>query len=319
MKLLFAVFLCLTIGISGSPISQFDESRLEEVLSIPEIEQLEVDQTGQCIYVKSEEGIYSFSSPGTGDQVCGFYIVADPDKQVEFEFQTFDISCSKGGLLSAIDGWELNGQFFPSPEDHPLPPEKRFIEFCGKNKPRKVFRTSQNVGLLEFRIPTKGQGFTVAVKFHHNPKPCNAVLQDPQGIYTIRNYNRRSNCSISVIFPLSIEILSTSIGVQNGWPQHTLEYETGLLSKCRKRRIHDFVELRGGDGLDPNLMNLAVDYCGLKSQPKEHPVTIACGNTAIRLVSSGHYENSITFKFDLPSDFSSLDLVCPSFLEGLGL
>ena len=54
----------------------------------------------ECIFVKSEEGIYAFSSPGTGDQVCGLYIVADPDKFVEFEFQSFDISCSKGGLLS---------------------------------------------------------------------------------------------------------------------------------------------------------------------------------------------------------------------------
>ncbi|KFM71964.1 hypothetical protein X975_08534, partial [Stegodyphus mimosarum] len=61
-------------------------------------------------------------------------------------------------------------------------------------------------------------------------------------------------------------------------------------------------------------MKVAVDFCGMKSMPREPPVTIACGNTAVRLVSSGDYENSITFSFDIPSDFSSLDLVCPSFL-----
>lgn len=66
---------------------------------------------------------------------------------------------------------------------------------------------------------------------------CNAVLQNPEGTYTLRNYNRRSNCSISVIFPLSVKILATSVGVQNGWPQHTLDYETGLLSKVSKLKF----------------------------------------------------------------------------------
>ncbi|GFQ73982.1 corticotropin-releasing factor-binding protein [Trichonephila clavata] len=243
-------------------MKMFEDPRLEDELSLNLLEpvQLEVDEEGrkltlnfnifqyipalyynklvnkssresECIFVKSEEGFYSFTSPGTGDQVCGLYIIAEPDKEVEFEFQSFDISCTKGGLISVIDGWELNGQFFPSPHDHPLPAEKRYTEFCGKSKPRKSFRSSQNVGLLEFRIPTKGQGFSVVVRFHPNPKPCNAVLQDPTGTYTLRNFNRKSNCSISVIFPLSVRILASSVGIQSGWPQNSLEFETGLLSK----------------------------------------------------------------------------------------
>ncbi|GFT43683.1 corticotropin-releasing factor-binding protein [Nephila pilipes] len=280
---------------NGLLMERFEDPRLEDELSLNLLEpvQLEVDEEGQCIFVKSEEGFYSFTSPGTGDQVCGLYIIAEADKEVEFEFQSFDISCTKGGLISVIDGWELNGQFFPSPHDHPLPAEKRYTEFCGKSKPRKSFRTSQNVGLLEFRIPTKGQGFSVVVRFHPNPKPCNAVLQEPTGTYTLRNFNRKSNCSISVIFPLSVRILASSVGIQSGWPQKSLEFETGLLSKCRKRGIHDYVEIRGGDGLDPNLMKMAVDYCGLKSLPSKHPISVACGNTAVRLCalhSSKHSE-----------------------------
>ncbi|KAF8783335.1 Corticotropin-releasing factor-binding like protein [Argiope bruennichi] len=315
--LVFALLFCLAIMASTTPISQFEDPRIEDDINLLESVPLEVDEEGQCVFVKSEEGLYSFTSPGTDDQVCGLYIIAEPDKEVEFEFQSFDISCSKGGLISVIDGWELNGQFFPSPHDHPLPAERRYTEFCGKAKPRKNFRTSQNVGLIEFRVPTKGQGFSVFVRFHSNPKPCNAVLQEPQGAYTLRNYNRKSNCSISVIFPLTVNILAVSVGVQSGWPQKTLDFETGLLTKCHKRGIHDYVEIRGGDGLDPNLMKLAVDYCGLKSRPSEHPISVACGNTAIRLVSSGHFENSVTFTFGIPTDLSSLDLICPSFLSAL--
>lgn len=37
--------------------------------------------------------------------------------------------------------------------------------------------------------------------------------------------------------------------------------------QCRKRGIHDFVEIRGGEGLDPSLMKVALDFCGLKSLP----------------------------------------------------
>lgn len=309
------VFLCLLALAWGSPLAKLSGKRsLSKDFEFQEYFQLELDENGQCIYVKSEEGVYVFTSPGV-KQVCGLYIITDPDKQVEFEFQAFDISCTKGGLLSVIDGWELNGQFFPSPEDHPLSTEKRYREFCSKTKPRKSFISSQNVGLIEFRIPTKGQGFRVSVKFINNPKPCNAVLQDPQGVYTLRNYNRKSNCSISVIFPLSISILASSIGMQSSWPPQNFDVETGLVSKCHKRGLNDFVEVRGGDGLDPAQMNVVADYCGLQSIPSSKAMTVVCGNTAVRLVSSGRYENSITFSFDLPTDFSSPDFICPSLLE----
>ncbi|XP_054716565.1 corticotropin-releasing factor-binding protein-like [Uloborus diversus] len=308
-------------GAFGNPLLQFDESMLEDELNLREnVQQLQVDETGQCIFVKSEEGLYSFRSDGTSeDQVCGLYLIARPDQKVELEFKSFDISCTKGGLLSVIDGWELNGQFFPSPIDHPKPEEERYREFCGRNKPRKSFHASQNVGLVEFRIPTKGQGFTVHVRFRDNLKPCNVVLQEPQGTYTLRNSGRQSNCSVSVIFPLSINLLSVSIGVQRSGRQRTREFETGLFSKCGKSGLRDWMEIRGGDGLDPQMMRVATDFCGVSKMPRSRPVSVACGNTAVRLVSSGRYDNSVTFTFDIPADFSDLDLVCPNFFGALEL
>ena len=119
--------------------------------------------------MKSEEDTYRFQSEGYKN-ICGLYVISDPDYLVEFEFDEFDVSCAKGGLLSVVDGWELNGQFFPGTEDHLLPRNKRYQEYCGIVKPWKSFRTSQNVGLLEFRIPTRGEGFTVRVRFIPNPK-----------------------------------------------------------------------------------------------------------------------------------------------------
>lgn len=124
-----------------------------------------------CMFVKSEGGIYSYTSPPTADltDVCSLYIVTDASQLVEFQFMEFSVSCSDGGLVSLIDGWELNGQFFPSEEDHALPRDQRYMEFCGTSPPVKKYVTGQNVGLIEFRIPISGQGFRVLVQFRENP------------------------------------------------------------------------------------------------------------------------------------------------------
>lgn len=49
---------------------------------------------------------------------------------------------------------------------------------------------------------------------------CNVVLQKPQGIYTLRNYGGKINCTASIIFPESFEILSSSIGIIPGLHNH---------------------------------------------------------------------------------------------------
>lgn len=275
---------------------------------------LNVDQSGQCIFMRSEEGTYTFTSPGS-QQVCGLYIITEPENLVEFEFENFDISCSKEGLLSVMDGWELSGQFFPGLADHPKPLERRYHNFCGTKKPHKIFRMSQNVGLLEFRVPIPGDGFSVTVRFIENPKPCNAVLHSPAGVYTLRNHGRSANCSISIIYPETIQILSTNVGNQRyTMPGRYMDVETGTLHKCKKRGMSDYVEIRGGDGLDPGMMSVAEDFCGLDSFPRKTTVDIGCGNTAVRLVSSGQFENSVTFQYNFLNDFTSLSLLCPGLL-----
>ena len=55
---------------------------------------------------------------------------------------------------------------------------------------------------------------------------CNVLLQGDQGIYTLRNYGQRINCSVSAIFPSHIEVVSMSIGVQGRLT--SVEMETGV-------------------------------------------------------------------------------------------
>lgn len=194
------------------------------------------------MFIHSQEGLYQYTAPkldlaepaaptsaapaattknGSEQQqqqaassqapVCGLYVLGEPDQLVEFEFEWFNISCTNGGLLSVVDGWELNGQFFPSDEltgtqrhhsessgalkslveglllekeAHRLGGEQavkanllssvsdKYREFCGQSTPvyKRQYRTSQNVGLIQFRIPTEGSGFRVNVKLITNPK-----------------------------------------------------------------------------------------------------------------------------------------------------
>lgn len=130
--------------------------------------------------------------------VCGLYVVADPYKTVEISFNHLDASCESGALLGVInkmviflfsnlilipyssvlyqfvDGWELNGEYFPGVHDHPLSLEERVSEFCVEDrrypyrKNKRMFRSSQNAALLQYRIPKQGS-FMVSVKFHSNP------------------------------------------------------------------------------------------------------------------------------------------------------
>ncbi|GIX85662.1 corticotropin-releasing factor-binding protein [Caerostris extrusa] len=75
----------------------------------------------------------------------------------------------------------------------------------------------------------------------------------------------------------------------------------------------DYVEVRGGDGLDPSMMSVAEDFCGMDSVQLNRvhewlfsgrsSVDVACGNSAVRLVSSGKFENSVTVSFDLLMDW----------------
>lgn len=73
-----------------------------------------------------------------------------------------------------VDGWELNGAVFPSYEDHEKKPANRFHDICVESKQalpvRRVFTSSQNGALIQYRIPAFGQGFSVRVEHIHNPR-----------------------------------------------------------------------------------------------------------------------------------------------------
>lgn len=77
--------------------------------------------------------------------------------------------------------------------------------------------------------------------------------------------------------------------------------------QCSSRGLSDYVEIRGGHDLDPMFMSKYNDYCGQFQAPiyEENETThrprvdVGCGNTVMRLVSSGTQENSVSFGLEL--------------------
>lgn len=66
---------------------------------------------------------------------------------------------------------------------------------------------------------------------------CNVMFQEVDDIYTIRNYGRRSNCSLSTVFPAIVKIVAIDVGVTPS-AGRGLELETGTIHKVRFQVLH---------------------------------------------------------------------------------
>lgn len=249
----------------------------------------------ECIHMTSEEGDYYHKALSVDGQACGVYIFGEPDQNIEIRFNYLDVPCENGGLVSVVDGWELKGEYFPSSRDHQKPLRARFTEFCGQRKIRRVFTSSQNVALIQYRMPARGTNFSFNVRYVKNPTPCNVFFQSDvfEPIYTMHNYGKRVNCSLSTLFPASVIIEALDVGVTPSL-ERGIQLETGTIHKCQKRGLDDFVEVGGSLGLDNKYLQVADSLCGMNSKPGKYAETIACDTTTVRLVSSGAFDNSVT-------------------------
>ncbi|XP_017020996.1 corticotropin-releasing factor-binding protein [Drosophila kikkawai] len=220
-------------------------------------------------------------------EVCGLYVIGEPDTIVEITMKHYDVNCETGALMAFVDGWELNGEYFPGIKDHHRPLEERVYEFCNNYRqwPRvsnkKFFRSSQNAALLQYRIPARGS-FVANVKFHKITQPCNVLVQDVAAMYKMTNFGQARNCTISALFPAVVSLASLRIGGKSVRAQQKVNYDCQMPS--------DRLEIGGSAGLDALGMEQASAVCGASSEPGPEQA-IFCGVTTVRLVSSGRYQN----------------------------
>uniref|UniRef100_H3D7I4 Corticotropin-releasing factor-binding protein n=1 Tax=Tetraodon nigroviridis TaxID=99883 RepID=H3D7I4_TETNG len=241
----------------------------------------------RCLDMIAVEGQFSFA-PEHPQLSCAAFLLAEPNQVISVDYDSVDIDCSGGDFITVFDGWVMKGEKFPSPQDHPLPLYERYVDYCDSGSLRGSVRSSQNVAMVFFRIHNPGSSFTLTVRKHVNPFPCNVISQSPEGAYTMVIPQQHRNCSFSIIYPVEINVSEFSLGQFNHFPKRSRPVcaETG-----------DFVQLLGGNGIDTSKLLPITDLCVSFTGPTH--LKVGCDNTVVRMVSSGKFVSRVSFSYRL--------------------
>lgn len=71
---------------------------------------------------------------------------------------------------------------------------------------------------------------TIIIKTVNYFSACNILLQGIEDVYTMRNYEKRSNCSLSTLFPSAVRIEAINVGAVRS-DSRSMEVETGIIHK----------------------------------------------------------------------------------------
>ncbi|KAG7257087.1 hypothetical protein CRUP_006343, partial [Coryphaenoides rupestris] len=238
----------------------------------------------RCLDMVALEGQFTYTAerPRLG---CAAFFIAAPDQVLSVTYDHVDIDCRGGDFI------------------------KRYVDYCGTAVGAELFspgaeqpaavRSSQNVFMLFFHIRHAGNGFTVTVRQHLNPFPCNIISQTPEGAFTLVVPQQHRNCSFSIIYPVELRISEFSLG-------HNSDTAFPKRSASGCSEAGDFVELLGGSGLDTSKMSPIAELCTSFTGPTQ--MKIGCDNTVVRLVSSGRFVNRLAFSYNL-LDHSALQKI----------
>ncbi|XP_069483546.1 corticotropin-releasing factor-binding protein [Ambystoma mexicanum] len=242
----------------------------------------------RCIDMLSIDGQFTFTAQQPSLH-CALFFIGDPEELITIEYDFVNIDCRGGDFLKVFDGWILKGEKFPSSLDHPLPTSERYSDFCETLDSKRIYKSSQNVAMIFFRVQEPGNGFTLTIGKTTNLFPCNAISQTPSGRFTMVIPHQHRNCSFSIVYPVVIKISDVTLGRFND-----LQFKKYPPIGCNG--VGDFVELLGGAGLDPSKMFPLADLCYSFHGPAR--MKIGCDNTVVRMVSSGKFINRVTFEYN---------------------
>lgn len=249
-------------------------------------EELMYRRSLRCVDMIAVEGQFTFTAERP-QLNCAAFFMAEPNEVLSVELEQVDVDCRGGDRLTMFDGWVMKGEKFPSSMDHPLPLVERYVDYCDSGS-GKILRSNQNVAMLFFRIHNVGSSFTVTIRKHINPFPCNVISQSPEGSYTMVIPQQHKNCSFSIVYPVEIEVSEFSLGRYKNIAKR-------LLPGCADSG--DFVELLGGNSIDSSKLMPVTDLCVSFSGPTQ--MKVGCENTVVRMVSSGRFINRVSFSYRL--------------------
>lgn len=118
-------------------------------------------------------------------------------------------------------------------------------------------------------------------------------MSDMMGMFQITNYGKSRNCSLTtLLFPATFAIMDLAVGEQIE-KRSIYERKTGVIRHCSSYGSKDYVEF-GGSSMLSSSLDASEDICGFEPRPMSKGLTVMCGSSTVRLVSSGNFENSVT-------------------------
>ncbi|XP_029965999.1 corticotropin-releasing factor-binding protein-like [Salarias fasciatus] len=290
---LFLLLVCLSVLKGDARYIENNEISKDDLYSFfnPEPkreipEELLYRRPLRCLDMVAVEGQFTFTAERP-QLSCAAFFTAEPNEVITVDYDNVDIDCRGGDFITVFDGWVMKGEKFPSSQDHHLPVYERYVDYCDSGSLRKSVRSSQNVAMVFFRIHNAGSSFTLTVRKHINPFPCNVISQS-RGSYTMVIPQQHRNCSFSIIYPVEIDVSEFSLGHYNNFPK---------VSSPGCGESGDFVQLLGGNGIDTSKLYPITDLCITFTGPTH--MKIGCENTVVRMVSSGRFVNRVSFSYRL--------------------
>ncbi|XP_022088555.1 corticotropin-releasing factor-binding protein-like [Acanthaster planci] len=271
----------------------------------------------ECPYdVISQPGEYFVQS--SERKMCTWLFLTRPSAVVELEIIEHDYPCAEDSFVEFFDGVALQMGVFPTETGHDLPLQERVNLVCSTGS--RVLLSSQNVAMLTYQAPPTGGSFRLLFKHKTLQAPCNIFGTESSGAFTLGNFGKEKNCSFVAIYPGYINVLHMAVGRETN--------EARL--KCKS--ISDTVQFAEGNSLEFGKMNVEQRMCGrtggkapatpdVADPSPEDPlhgragtaaslvyqnraqctsgitIPLMCQMSVVRLVSSGQYDNKITFTF----------------------
>ncbi|XP_033624801.1 corticotropin-releasing factor-binding protein-like [Asterias rubens] len=251
---------------------------------------------------------------------CTWLFISGANSVVELELVEVELPCVDNSFIEFFDGVALQMGVFPTEADHELTSQERVNLPCKTGN--RVLVSSQNVAMLTYQFPASGAAFRLLFKHKSIQDPCNIFIAETSGAFTLSNYGRERNCSFAGIFPGYINVMHMAVGRETN--------EARL--KCKD--FNDMAMFLEGNSFEFSKMNIEQRMCGrtgtstfarnttpelvAPSVGEAHGrdaaisslvyknraqctsginIPLMCQFSMVRLVSSGLYENSLTFIF----------------------
>ena len=216
--------------------------------------------------------------------------------------------CRDSDFINLVDGWYYDQEFIPNAFDHKEAPGNRMLKICDeetfnflKNRGKRIYRTSQNIGQIYYHLSIIGPEFSFKIRFLFNKEPCNVIYTMDNimdgSTYLTRNYRQSRICATYFVqqswnqteklYGILVNVISYDIG---GKADQINEQDLIQHSKqaCTKRLTDDWAEIGGGVMFGISSILHPDDFQICNDAPiKQFPFAalIRCQDVAIRMVS----------------------------------